>query len=126
MNPLSRRSVIAGSAAVVTAIPAVGLCRVAEDASELRALVDAHRVADAAFSIQVDRFLNLVSFEYDEKWEAANDAMQDAFQALCDHSCSSIEEVRLKASYLLTTWMVKDAWDEDAKAFLELFVTPAG
>ena len=39
MKPLSRRSVIAGSAAVVTAIPVVGLCKDAEGPSELVAIV---------------------------------------------------------------------------------------
>jgi hypothetical protein len=42
---LSRRSVTTGIVAAVTAIPAVGLAKGAKEASELPALIEAHRAA---------------------------------------------------------------------------------
>ena len=68
MKPLSRRSVIAGSAAVVTAIPAVGLAQVAKGCGgELQALIKAHRAASRAF----DRALDLEA-KHDEAFEESS------------------------------------------------------
>ena len=55
MKPLSRRSVTAGLAAAVTAIPAVGFCTGVKDGSELRELIKAHRSAYRAFCNAIDR-----------------------------------------------------------------------
>ena len=52
---LTRRSVTAGLAVAVTAIPAVGLAKGAEDATELNALIKAHRGAFRAFGVAIDR-----------------------------------------------------------------------
>src|SRR5665811_312848 len=48
MKPLSRRSVIAGSAAAVTAIPTVGLCKDATEGGELAVQPDPIFAAIAA------------------------------------------------------------------------------
>jgi hypothetical protein len=55
MKPLTRRSVTTGLAAAVTAIPVVGLCDVAENASKLPALIKAHRAAHRAFCKAITR-----------------------------------------------------------------------
>jgi hypothetical protein len=55
MKPLSRRSVTAGLAAAVTAIPALGLAKGSNGAPELRALIEVHRAAFRAFGQAIDR-----------------------------------------------------------------------
>ena len=54
-------------------------------------------------------------------YEAASEAEWDAFMAICSYRCHTPEEARRRADYLLTTSTVKDTWDENAKALLELF-----
>jgi hypothetical protein len=55
MKSLSRRSVTAGFAAAVTAIPAVGLCKGLEANGELDRLIAQHRAAEGEFGLAVDR-----------------------------------------------------------------------
>lgn len=43
------------------------------------------------------------------------------FYEICGHPCQTIEEARIKAEYLLTTYLVKDNWDDESKALLESF-----
>jgi hypothetical protein len=58
----------------------------------------------------------------DQEWEAASDAEDEAFSAVCSYRCRTPDEARLKAEYLLTTSTVKDNWDDEAKALLQSFV----
>lgn len=205
MKALTRRSVTTGIVAVVTAIPAVGLCKGTPDASELRTLIKAHRAAYRAFCNAItreqradlasrkgepviknslacgfslylgrDECRRLVAREYAEYWERikllsravpeaakttkaaldakkaddmalldrtfdehetrfgreaarrelneADDDETDAALTVCSYRCRTSEEAKLKAEYLLTTSLVKDNWDDEAKALLESFL----
>lgn len=53
---------------------------------------------------------------------AACNADDQAFLAVCAYRCRTPEEAKIKAEYLLTTAMVKDSWDDDARALLESVV----
>jgi hypothetical protein len=55
MKPLNRRSSRLALPAVAMALPAVGLCKSPVDASELRALIEAHSLAYRAFCEAPDR-----------------------------------------------------------------------
>jgi hypothetical protein len=202
VKPLSRRSVIAGTAAVVTAIPAAGFAADAKclGTAELFELIEAHRVAYQAFGVAIDReqaakelllkgeptvdsglgehfslypgedqCRRLIANKYqnarrdlkrlrrmdqvapqaeaivdakeaeamaaidrafaDYNAAAANcsdarDAEADGLTALCSYRCRTGEEASIKAEYLLTAGMVRDTWNEDAKALLESFARP--
>jgi hypothetical protein len=116
MKPISRRCVTTGLAAAVTAIPAVGLCRGATEGGELRSLIETHRAAVAAFTEALSRN------EEGPEVEATGEADIQAFWELCCYPCRNIREARVKAEYLLTTYLVRDSWDQDAKAVLESFI----
>jgi hypothetical protein len=53
--------------------------------------------------------------------DAAADAELSAFSDVCAYRCNSLEEAKLKAKYLLTTYMVRDGWDDEAIALLKSF-----
>jgi len=55
----------------------------------------------------------------------ADNAETEAALAVCSYRCRTSEEARLKAEYLLTTSLVKDSWDDEAKALLESFLVEA-
>ena len=77
MNLLSRRSVIVGSAAVVTAIPAVGLAKaLPQQSSELATLVQ-------RYFAEVDHF-NIVAIT-DDRTDEQNDALAEATYYRTEH-----------------------------------------
>ena len=76
MKPLSRRTVIAGTAAVVTAIPAVGLAKAPQEPSELAALVQ-------RYFAEVDHF-NIVAVA-DDRTDEQNDALAEATYYRTEH-----------------------------------------
>ena len=53
--------------------------------------------------------------------DAAADAELSAFSDVCAYRCNSLEEAKLKAKYLITTYMVRDGWDDEAIALLKSF-----
>jgi hypothetical protein len=108
----SRRSVMAGSAAAVVAIPALGLAT----GAELHKLIQDHRAAYNAFVVELEK-----DDDKRPELDAAHDVEIAARSALIEHRCQSVDDARTKARYLLTTGHVKDWWDEEAQAFLASF-----
>ena len=116
MKPLTRRSVTTGLAAAVTAIPAVGLCEGVSQ--ELRQLIEAHRVAWAAFEVEVD--YHIEHNETRDSYHDAFDAQEELFLQICSYRCTALEEQRMRAKYLLTCPTVRDFWDlSDAPGALQ-------
>lgn len=136
MQPVTRRSIMVGSAAAMTAIPAVGLCKGSAEhvSSDLTDLIDKHRAAYKIFSDAIDRCSPLEEMERktgrvkralaraEREVDQAGDVEINLFYDLCGHRCQSLEEARIKAEYLLTTYLVRDTWDQEATELLRSFV----
>ena len=108
---LTRRSVTAGLAAALTAVPSVGLCKGASDASELHSLIEAHRVAWAAFEVEVEWDMRE---QVRDSYHTAFDAQEELFLEICSYRCSTAGQYRLKGEYLLSCSTVQDFWVDDA------------
>jgi hypothetical protein len=122
MTAIDRRKLMVGgavgaAAAVAAVVPALAA---ATDTSDLTRLIEAHRAAFKAFDAAIDVEQELDGRQGSERKRSAA-AELDAFYEVCNFHCKSIEEAKLKAKYLLTTYLVKDSWDAEAKALLQSF-----
>ncbi len=131
MANLNRRQALTLGAG---AVAAVGIVSATVGATSLSSLIEGHKVAYLDFhrALAQESALDRLEMEtgspqagQDEaaqEVDRAGDAETDAFEALCQYRCRSMDENRTKAAYMLSTAIVADTWTDEARDLLRSFL----
>lgn len=110
MKPLSRRSVIAGSAAAVTALPTLGLCKVAESGPVSDPLLEGIRRYQAEIAALNATDYDLADEESDGWVDQADTILEEAIQ----HPVQTEQGARAVIGLVLEEpILLEHAWFED-------------
>ena len=86
----------------------------------LASLIEAHRIAYAAFIVEVER--DEEAEKPSRAYKVADMAEKKAAIAVCAYRCRTLEETRIKSEYLLKAPGLYDQWDDKEKALLQSFL----